>query len=357
LAGNAHFGEKTEKATPRRLLKARREGQLAFSRDFVSGLQFAVFVFLLAESGRMLLATLADATRVLFQQAFRSEQNSSTLIEILHQAFARTLFPLATAGAILVTTGLAFQLTSTGFSVSLHKLAPKKANFDFLSKLKSAPHRGFFSAMQAVALLVVFGSTISWLVSQNTTQLLLVPLTSLATGLEAMRSLCMNVLWKAAAFFVLFGSIDLFRQKRRFAKQMRMSKQEVREELKETEGNPQIKTRIRRLQRDVRRRRMMDEVKTATAVVVNPTHYAVAIRYHHETMAAPVIVAKGKNYLAQRIRARAVENQIPLIENPPLAQALYKSAEVGQQIPAHLYRAVAEILAYIYRLMGTKTAS
>jgi len=164
----------------------------------------------------------------------------------------------------------------------------------------------------------------------------------------------MDVLWKAAAFFVLFGAIDLFRQKRRFAKKMRMSKQEVREELKETEGNPQIKMRIRRLQRDVRRRRMMDEVKTATAVVVNPTHYAVAIRYQHETMSAPVVVAKGKNYLALRIRARALEYQIPLIENPPLAQALYKSVDVGQQIPSHLYRAVAEILAYIYRLMGTK---
>ena len=104
-------------------------------------------------------------------------------------------------------------------------------------------------------------------------------------------------------------------------------------------------------QRDVRRRRMMDEVKTATAVIVNPTHYAIAIRYHHDTMAAPLVVAKGKNYLALRIRARALEFNIPLIENPPLAQALYKSVEVGQHIPPHLYRAVAEILAYIYRLM------
>ena len=104
--------------------------------------------------------------------------------------------------------------------------------------------------------------------------------------------------------------------------------------MKESEGNPQTKMRIRRLQRDVRRRRMMDEVKTATAVIVNPTHYAVAIRYHHDTMAAPLVVAKGKNYLALRIRARALEFDVPLIENPPLAQALYKSVEVGQQYPA-----------------------
>lgn len=352
-----HSGEKTEKATPRRLLKARREGQLAFSRDFVSGLQFAVFVFVLAESGQMLLRTLTAATRILLRQAFRADLNSSTLVEILHQAFAQTLFPLAAASGILVATGLAFQLTSTGFSISLHKLVPKTTNFDFLSKLKSAPQRGFTSAIQASALLLVFGTTIYWMVANNAERLLLVPLTSLESGLSAMRSLCMDVLWKAAAFFVLFGTIDLFRQKRRFAKQLRMSKHEVREELKETEGNPQIKMRIRRLQRDARRRRMMDELKTATAVVVNPIHYAVAIRYHHETMAAPVVVAKGKNYLALRIRARALEYQIPLIENPPLAQALYKSVEVGQQIPAHLYRAVAEILAYIYKLMGARAVS
>jgi flagellar biosynthesis protein FlhB len=169
-----------------------------------------------------------------------------------------------------------------------------------------------------------------------------------------LRSLCMDLLWKAAALFLFFGFVDFFRQKRRFAKQMRMSKQDIRDEMKEHEGNPQTKLRIRRLQRDARRRRMMDEVKTATAVVVNPTHYAVAIRYHHDSMAAPLVVAKGKNYLALRIRARALEFQVPLIENPPLAQALYKSVDVGQYIPPHLYRAVAEILAYIYRLMGAR---
>jgi flagellar biosynthetic protein FlhB len=104
------------------------------------------------------------------------------------------------------------------------------------------------------------------------------------------------------------------------------------------------------LQRDLARRRMMQNVATATAVVVNPTHYAVALRYDHDTMATPMVVAKGKNYLALRIRQRAMEHNIPLVENPPLAQALYKGVDVGREIPAHLYRAVAEVLAYIYRL-------
>ena len=135
-------------------------------------------------------------------------------------------------------------------------------------------------------------------------------------------------------------------------KKLKMSKQEIRDEHKEVEGNPQTKMRIRRMQRDLSRRRMMQEVPHATAVIVNPTHYAVAIRYQMETMAAPKVVAKGRNYLAQRIRQLAVENQVPVVENPPLARSLYKSVEVGQEIPAHLFRAVAEILAYIYRLMN-----
>jgi flagellar biosynthesis protein FlhB len=115
-----------------------------------------------------------------------------------------------------------------------------------------------------------------------------------------------------------------------------------------------MKARVRRIQRDRARRQMMKEVPEATAVIVNPTHFAVAIRYQMESMAAPQVVAKGKNYLALRIRQIAIENQVPIIENPPLAQALYKSVEVGQEIPPHLYRAVAEILAYIFKLMNGK---
>ncbi len=350
-------GEKTEKPTPRRLQKARREGQFAASKDFVSGLQFTLFVILVAESGRSLLGNLKEVSRVAFTQAFRADLSTGTLVQLLHESLSRTLGPLAASGGILAVSAVAFQLTSTGFSFSLNKMVPKPSNFDPLAKLKSVPQKGFASAVQAIALLAVFGVTLYWLVVNNAQTLLQVPLSSLPAGLEVMRSLAMNLLWKAAALFILFGVVDFFRQKRRFTKQMRMSKQDIRDEMKETEGNPHTKTRIRRLQRDLRRKRMMDEVKTATAVIVNPTHYAVAIRYHHETMAAPLVVAKGKNYLALRIRARALEHQVPLIENPPLAQALYKSVEVGQTIPPHLYRAVAEILAYIYRLMGAKAVS
>jgi len=350
-------GEKTEQATPRRLIKARREGQFASSHDLVSGLQFTVFVVLIAQTGPRLLASLKEVTRALFVEAFRGDLGPAALLGILHEALSRGLAPLVYSSGILLITALAFQLSSTGFSFSLERMTPKASNFDVFSKLRSLPTKGLMPAIQAIALVAVFAATLYWIVTKSGERLLMIPLASFPVGLETLRSLCMDLLWKAAALFLLFGFVDFFRQKHKFAKQMRMSKQDIRDEVKESEGNPQTKMRIRRLQRDVRRCRMMDEVKTATAVVVNPTHYAVAIRYVHDSMAAPLVVAKGKNYLALRIRARALEFDIPLIENPPLAQALYKSVEVGQTIPPHLYRAVAEILAYIYRLMGARAVS
>ena len=136
--------------------------------------------------------------------------------------------------------------------------------------------------------------------------------------------------------FVVFGAVDLLRQKRRYQQDLKMSKQEIRDEFKEVEGSPLMKQRIRKLRRDMARRRMMQEVPTATAVIVNPTHYAVALKYDMSAPGAPRVVAKGKNYLALRIRQKAIDHQVPLIENPPLAQALYKSVEVGQEIPAAL---------------------
>jgi flagellar biosynthetic protein FlhB len=160
-----------------------------------------------------------------------------------------------------------------------------------------------------------------------------------------------DFLWKAAAMFCAVGILDFIRIYRHHFKSLRMTKLEVRDELKETEGNPQMKQRVRRIQRDMARRNMMREISNATAVIVNPTHFAVAIRYEMEGMTAPRVLAKGKNYLALRIRQIAIDHQVPIVENEPLAQALYKSADVGQEIPPHLYRAVAEVLAYIYKLM------
>ncbi len=350
----ADNNSKTEKATPRRLLKARREGQFATSKDFVGGLQFTLFVALFAAYGTQWIFILKQNARLVFERAFSPDLQTPQLIELLSTVLRQTLVPLLLGGAILVGTALAFQLGSTRLGASLTKLVPSFSHFQPFSKIKNIPTQGLPSALQAVVMLALSAGVLYMLAAQNIQALFMLPLSSLEVGLEKMRTSCFEVLWKGASLLLLFGCIDLFRQNRRFAKQMRMSKQDIRDEHKETEGNPQMKARVKRLQRDFRRRKMMSEVATATAVIVNPTHFAVAIRYQHDAMSTPVVVAKGKNYLALRIRQRAIDHQIPLIENPPLAQALYKSVQVGQEIPPNFYRAIAEILAYVYKIMGAQ---
>ena len=218
--------------------------------------------------------------------------------------------------------------------------------------MSELPKQNLPNVGQAIVLLPLFLWSVYAIARDNRKRSWRYRCKSVESGFGFIGGTLMDLFWKAAGVFVVVGVVDLFRQMRRHNSELRMSKQEIREESKEMEGNPQMKARIRRLQRDRARRQMMKEVPTATAVIVNPTHFAVAIRYHLDGMAAPMVVAKGKNFLALRIRQKAIEHQVPIIENPPLAQALYKSVEVGQEIPAHLYRAVAEILAYIFKLMN-----
>jgi len=185
----------------------------------------------------------------------------------------------------------------------------------------------------------------------------LLPLRSVSSGALLLAGSIQTLLWKASLLFIVFGSVDLIRQKQRYQQDLKMSKQDIRDEFKEIEGNPVIKQRLRRLRRDMARRRMMHEVPKATAVIVNPTHYAVALSYTMHSPGAPKVVAKGKNYLALRIRQKAIDHQVPLVENPPLAQALYKSVDIGQEIPAEFYRAVAEVLSYIYKMMNGRRSA
>jgi flagellar biosynthetic protein FlhB len=262
------------------------------------------------------------------------------------------MIPAGMLGAVMVAITIAVQLVVTGFGLSFSKFTPDFKRLDPLQKLRQLPGQNLPSLLQAAIMIPVFGAAVYFVVRDNLTNYLVLPLTSLVSGVSLVAGSIEALLWKASGLFVVFGLVDLVRQKARYQKQLKMSKQDIRDEMKEVEGNPIVKSRIRRIRRDLARRRMMQEVATATAVIVNPTHYAVALRYSLEEKGAPRVVAKGKNYLALRIRQRALENQVPLIENPPLAQGLYKSVDVGQEIPAQFYKAVAEVLAYIYRVMN-----
>ena len=348
MAADSH--SKTEKPSPRRLIKAREEGKFPTSREMVAATQFVVFIFIAFAWFPGWLKAMKEMMRASLAESFHADLSVATFPGIASTLLQRAFIPLSIIGGLTVLLTLSVHLFITRMGFSLKKLTPDFSRFSPLSKLKSMAFQGPMALVQASAMLVLFGLVIVSIARQNADLFLTLPFMSLDTGLLKVGASIKDILWKAAAMFVVFGLIDLFRQKRKFMKDLRMTKHEVKEESKENEGSPLIKGKIRRLQRDLARRRMMHNVATATAIIVNPTHYAVALRYDHETMATPLVVAKGKNYLALRIRQRALEHNIPLVENPPLAQALYKSVDVGREIPAHLYRAVAEVLAYIYRL-------
>ncbi|HUB82909.1 MAG TPA: EscU/YscU/HrcU family type III secretion system export apparatus switch protein [Bryobacteraceae bacterium] len=342
---------KTEQPTQRRLDKAREEGQFPSAREFVGALQFMVFLALLAAGGTAWLAQFAASVRSLLAMAFTRELRPENISRIAWQLAWKHFLPLALGGLAVAAATLAFRLATTRFGLSWNKLAPDISRLSPLARMKELPRQNLPMVLQSVILLPVFLWAVYALARDKLDAFLALPLESVTVGWNLLGGSLMELFWKASGVFLVFGCVDLFRQMRRYRQDLRMSKQDIKEEAKDIDGNPQIKAKIRRLQRERLRRNMMKDVPKATAVVVNPTHYAVAIRYQAESMAAPLVIAKGKNYLAQRIRRRAIENQVPIVENPPLARALYQSVEVGQEIPPHLYRAVAEILAYIYKLM------
>ncbi len=350
----ADKSEQTEKATQRRVLKAREEGNFPIARDFVNALQFLLFVVLLGSGGAAWFSQCRFTMRTLLERSFREELTAVSLVSIFWWSSARLLLPLAWLGAALLLLTVAVQLVSTGFGLSLKKLAPDFNRINPAKKISGLLKQNIPSFVQALIMIPTFGLAVYYIARDRMDAFFTLPLQGLDSGTNFVAKTFHSLLYRGAFAFFLFGAVNFVRQRRQYANELKMSKQEIKDENKETGGNPHTKQRVRRLQRDMRRRQMMREVPTATAVIVNPTHYAVAIKYSMDSMSAPMVVAKGKNYLALRIRTLAISHQVPIIENPPLARALYESAAVGQEIPGHLYRAVAEILAYIYKLMNGK---
>lgn len=347
----AEQGQRTEKPTKRRLEKARREGQFPASRELSAALQFLTFVALVGVIAPGILDRTRQMAGHFLTAGFNAELTTRTVTRMFWQAVGHVFLPMLWLGGALAAMALAGQLAVTRFGISVHKLMPDPTRLNPLQKLRTLPRQNAASLVQAILFLPLIAFTVWKIASANFQAYAGLAGQGLATALGVLTRSLNDFLWKAALLFLGIGCLDFMRVRRQHMQSLRMSKQEIREEVKETEGNPQMKARVRRIQRDLARRNMMKEIPRATAVIVNPTHYSIAIHYDMDAMAAPKVLAKGKNYLALRIRQIATEHQVPVIENQPLAQALYKSAEVGQEIPPHLYRAVAEVLAYIFRLM------
>ena len=346
--------QRNEKPTKRRLDKARKEGQFPSSREFLAGLQFMTFVILVGVGGAHFFERTCDMAHYFLAAAFRLQLTPHEVVSIYRTAIGHVFMPLLWMGVCLTCVSLAGQLGSTRLGFAFEKLAPDLKRLSLLQKIKNLPPQNVASFFQALVFLPLIAFAVYTIARDNLLAFAGLSQVGILPGLQVVAAAIKALLWKAAILFAFIGCLDFLRVYRRHNKSLKMSKQELRDESKDTEGNPQMKNRIRRIQRDLARRNMMKDISKATAVIVNPTHYAVAIRYEMDSMAAPMVLAKGRNYLARRIREIAMDHQVPIIENQPLAQALYKSAEVGQEIPAHLYRAVAEVLAYIFKLMNPR---
>jgi flagellar biosynthetic protein FlhB len=320
----------------------------------VSGTQFAVFVVALLWSARPATDSLVRGARFMLRAAFSTEVTPGSVQNLAVTTASVWFLPMALAGLAMAALALVAQLGATGFGLALTKLSPDLSRLSPVARLKEMPGRNLRSLAEASAFFVLM-SYAGWKVFKAySPEFLSLPYRPLGDSLLSIGAAFSRVLIIAAGLMFTWGVADLFWQKRRYANQLKMTKQEVKEEYKQNEGSPEIKMRIRRLRHEILRRRMMAEVPKATAIVVNPTHYAVALRYEHLSMAAPRVVAMGKNFMALRIRELAKQHQVPIIENPPLAQALYKNCEVGQEIPASLYKAVAEVLAYVFKILNQR---
>jgi flagellar biosynthetic protein FlhB len=336
---------KTEKPTPRRRQKARQQGQVARSRDLVAGLGAMTAVMLLAWQ----MPGFVGQWRIwLRQEIEQSATHPEQMIPLWHNSLTlfRGVAIAAGLGWLAATVG---GVAQGGLVVAPSALAPNWSRLNPTAHVEqlfslSALSRLLKSLLPSVVVIYLAVGMLArdWngLPGLLHTQ---------RTGLVAFTTGRMfEVAWKGSLVLLLWAGADYLLERWRHEGELKMSREEVREEFKEMEGNPAIKQRVRRLQRQARRRRMLKDVERATVVITNPTEFAVALEYGIE-MAAPVVVAKGRNLLAEQIKDIARWNGIPLVENPPLAHALYRAVEVGQAIPPKLYTVVAEILAAIWR--------
>jgi flagellar biosynthetic protein FlhB len=347
--------EKTEPASPRRLEQAREEGDVPRSRELATctvllAAGMGLWITgdnLVREINRMLASGMAFDRTEVFDFNLLLMRLAADLVDVLI-AFA----PVA---LLIVLVALASPLLIGGWLFSGKALAP---NFGRMNPLKGLGNmissRAGVELIKAILKAILVG-TVSWLVvSSQMESMLQLSVEPLNIGSTHLADLLFTGFITIVASLAVIALIDAPYQMWQYANKLKMTREELKQEAKDSDGNPQIKGKIRQLQREMARKRMMSEIPTADVVVTNPTHYAVALKYTEGKMGAPKVVAKGADEVAAKIREIAAEHKVPLLEAPPLARALYTHAELGDQIPEGLYTAVAEVLAYVFQLNAYK---
>ncbi len=345
--------DKTEPASPKKREDLKKKGQTYNSRDLTMGITLLAGVMSFKLLSGYIFNNINEALKFYFNKLQSTTQYFTIpgISNILKFAATKILITTMPLAIIVSVTGIIISIFQTGFIFTTNSL-----KFD-LSKINPAEgfkrifsKRSLIELVKSLLKVVLIGYVIYSYLSKNYSSFYMVLDMETSQILGFILKSLIDIGMKAGMVLVIIGAADYMYQRWDFEQSIRMSKEEVKEEFKETEGNPQTKSRIREIQRKISTRRMMEDIKRAEVVITNPTHIAVALMYDDNKNSAPIVIGKGMNDLAQKIKRVAKENDIPIVENVELAHLLYEKTDIGEEIPPGLYKAVAEILAYIYSL-------
>lgn len=348
-------GERTEKATPRKKQKAREKGQVLQSREISS----TIVLLIAFVSIKLLGSYMFHEVEALFRLCvgdlainfdIGSINEQMRLVGLVLTQLLKITGPIL---AIVLVVGITASFAQVGALFTLEPLKPKFSKLNPVNGIKRIfSLRGLIELVKSLMKITIIGIVAWKSIRAEENHIVKLMDQDLAAAAVYISSTAIDIAIKICAMMLIIAIFDYGYQWWQYEKDLRMTKHEVKEEYREIEGSPEVRQRIRQRQREMSMRRMLTEVPKADVVITNPTHYAVAIQYDAEKAPAPVVIAKGIDYMALRIKDIAKENGIETVENKPLAQALYKSVDIGQQIPPEMYQAVAEILAFVYRLKG-----
>jgi len=345
------FQEKTESATPRRRQDARKKGQVAQSVELNSFAILFVGVLTMFFAMPAIVRQVGDLMRWVFQESAHFDLSATHIPQLFFQLITQLLFILSPILIAMVATGLLVNFAQVGFYMTPEPLQPKLEKLDIIKGLKKLfAMRSLVELIRNIIKLVVIGWIAYTAIMSESKHFVTAIDSDVLTLLSFIGKAAFRIGIKTALAFLVLSVLDYAYQKWEFEKGIKMSKQEIKDEIKQYEGSPLTKSRMRRVQQELSRMRQAREIPKADVVITNPTHLAVALKYDPDNMGAPTVLAKGARLLAEKIKKIAREHNVPIVENKPLARALYQAVEVGSEIPVHLYKAVAEILAHVYRL-------
>jgi flagellar biosynthetic protein FlhB len=351
-------GEKTEAPTGKRRQEVREQGQVARSVELGTATSFLATWLVLRSFGQGTMTTLADMFSLSLRTVKQPDMSDTALAALGMQHMLFFVKVLAPFAGLLLITGVVTSVAQVGLHLTPKAMRPQ---FGRLNPLQGAKRLVSVQALEnlakSVLKIAIVGFVAYKVLNDHMIELSQLTGSDLRGGLALGGGIGMELLLKVGLAFLVIALADYIFQRWQFEKNLKMTKQEVKEEGRSQEMANEVKSRIKSLQRAMSRKRMMQRVPQADVVITNPTHYAVALKYNADKMTAPMVVAKGQRLVAQQIKEIARQHGVPMVENRPLAQALFRAVEVDQEVPRELYKAVAEVLAFIYRIKQQRMAS